>query len=140
MHITSLTMRNFRNFQSASLKFQKGVNTILGENGSGKTNALYALQLLLDDGLARRAAHLRESDFNRGLDDWRGHWIIISVEFTELDSSEGCQILRHSTGTLPGATTGTYTLIFRPNPEVRRALHALSEESAGEDEFNSLRS
>jgi putative ATP-dependent endonuclease of OLD family len=31
--------------------FKKGVNTVLGENGSGKTNALFALRLLLDETL-----------------------------------------------------------------------------------------
>lgn len=65
MHISTLRIRHFRNFFNARFKFQKNVNTLVGENGSGKTNALYALRLLLDDSLSRNATHLRESDFCR---------------------------------------------------------------------------
>lgn len=58
MHISSLTIRNFRNFENAVFKFNKGVNTIIGENGSGKTNAFYALRILLDSKLPRYANNL----------------------------------------------------------------------------------
>jgi putative ATP-dependent endonuclease of OLD family len=51
MYISSLRIRNFRNFLSSKFMFKKGVNTVLGENGSGKTNALFALRLLLDETL-----------------------------------------------------------------------------------------
>ena len=40
MYISKLSIRNYRNFLNVSLSFQKGVNTIIGENGSGKTNLL----------------------------------------------------------------------------------------------------
>jgi len=63
---------------NSRMTFRKGVNTLIGENGSGKTNALHALRLLLDDYLARNATYLRETDFCRELGDWRGHWIIIA--------------------------------------------------------------
>jgi len=93
MHISTLRLRNFRNFRNAAFRFQKDVNTLIGENGSGKTNAFYALRLLLDDSLSRRATQLLETDFNRADGDWKGHWIIITVDFENLDLSEGCQIL-----------------------------------------------
>lgn len=51
MHISRLRVRNFRNFRKAEFQFQEGVNALIGENGSGKTNAFYALRLLLDDSL-----------------------------------------------------------------------------------------
>jgi predicted ATP-dependent endonuclease of OLD family len=65
MHIKELRIRNFRNFMKAKFSFQKGVNTLIGENGSGKTNAFHALRLLLDETLERNAIYLRESDFCR---------------------------------------------------------------------------
>lgn len=43
-----MQIRNFRNFYKAKFVFQKGVNVIIGENDSGKTNALQAIRLLLD--------------------------------------------------------------------------------------------
>jgi len=126
MHIDKLQIRNFRNFLRSQFEFQKGVNTLIGENGSGKTNALYALRLLLDDSLYRNATHLRESDFCRALGDWHGHWIIVSLDFAELDPSEGCQLLKQNSGHMNETNTGTYTFYFRPKQEVRRDLHEMA--------------
>lgn len=133
MHISTLRIRHFRNFLNARFKFQKNVNTLVGENGSGKTNALYALRLLLDDSLSRNATHLRETDFCRALGDWRGHWIVIAIDFDDLDPSEGCQILKHEAGHMNGTETGTYTLYFRPNLTVRTQLFELTRDGADPD-------
>ncbi len=132
MYISKLSIRNFRNFRSTSLSFQKGVNTIIGENGSGKTNILYALRLLIDESLPR-SIRFFESDFNRTLGSWRGHWIIIQIEFSELDVSEEAQaIAMHTVGEMDDfdGTTGTYSLIFRPRENKRRELFesSLSDE------------
>jgi putative ATP-dependent endonuclease of OLD family len=122
MHISSLKIRNFRNFSSAKFVFHKGVNTILGENGSGKTNALFALRLLLDESLPRNIIKLRESDFCRNLLNWRGHWIVITVDFDELSSHEGCQMLKHEAGHMDGSEQGTLTYYYRPCLKTRKAL------------------
>ncbi|MGO1268298.1 MAG: AAA family ATPase, partial [Pseudomonas bubulae] len=55
MHISKMTLVNYRNFSNTTLKFQRGVNTIIGENGSGKSNILRAIRLLLDDTMVRAA-------------------------------------------------------------------------------------
>ena len=91
MHISKLTLVNFRNFANATLKFQKGVNTVIGENGSGKSNLIRAVRLLLDYTMVRSAYRLDESDFHRGLGRWQGHWIIISLEFAEISADEAIQ-------------------------------------------------
>jgi putative ATP-dependent endonuclease of OLD family len=131
MHITELRIRHFRNFLKERFRFREGVNTLMGENGSGKTNALHALRLLLDEGLERNAIYLRETDFCRELCQWRGQWIVIAADFAELDPSEGCQLLRHTTAHMDGSQTGTCTFFFRPKLEVRKKLYELSSE--GED-------
>lgn len=122
MYISSLRIRNFRNFLSANFEFKKGVNTILGENGSGKTNALFALRLLLDESLPRNITNLRDSDFCRNLGAWKGHWIVISVDFDELSPHEGCQMLKHDAGHMDGSEKGTLTYYFRPCLKIRQAL------------------
>lgn len=126
MHITELRIRNFRNFMKAKFCFEPGVNTLIGENGSGKTNAFQAIRLLLDEGLERNAIYLKESDFCRDLGDWHGHWIVISASFANLDTSEGCQLLRHSAGHMNATNTGTCTFFFRPKVEVRKRFFELS--------------
>ncbi|KXV23548.1 ATP-dependent endonuclease [Gluconobacter japonicus] len=128
MHISKLQIVNYRNFKRANVVFNKGVNTIIGENGSGKTNLFRAIRLLLDDNLLRMAYKLDDQDFHRGLDDWRGHWIIISLEFDEVSKDEAIQALfLHSTGVIEADTVerATYNLIFRPKVAVRTKLGQL---------------
>lgn len=127
MHIKALTIRNFRNFQKDKFHFCKGINTLIGENGSGKTNVFYALRLLLDENMPRKI-QLSGLDFNRALGDWRGHWIVISIEFDELVDDEDCKILAvHAVGDKDGQG-GRYSLFFRPNLEIRKRLFEYSEQ------------
>jgi putative ATP-dependent endonuclease of OLD family len=134
MYISKLSIRNFRNFKSVAFNFSKGVNTVIGENGSGKTNLLYALRLLIDDTLPR-SIKFNENDFCRGLPGWKGHWIIIQIEFSELDTSEEMQsIIVHRTGDLSGDsseqvnTIGAYSIIFRPKDVIRQLLFDYSND------------
>ncbi|PLY57876.1 ATP-dependent endonuclease [Herbaspirillum sp. BH-1] len=128
MHISKLTIVNYRNFKNATLKFNKGVNTIIGENGAGKTNVFRAIRLLLDDSMVRVAKSMDLADFHRGLERWQGHWIFISAELSEISLDEEIQSLFvHGTGVLGDqpVQTATYNLIFRPIKEVRLRLAAL---------------
>ncbi|MCJ1962122.1 ATP-dependent nuclease [Novosphingobium mangrovi (ex Hu et al. 2023)] len=129
MHISRLQLVNYRNFERANVVFNKGVNTIIGENGSGKTNLFRALRLLLDDTLLRSAYRLDENDFHRGLGDWRGHWMIISLEFDEVSQDEAIQSLfLHGTGNIADGviSKATYNLIFRPKAAIRQSLADLT--------------
>lgn len=128
MHITKLSLVNYRNFKNAKLLFNKGVNTIIGENGSGKTNLFRAMRLLLDNSMSRSAIRLNEGDFCRTLADWRGHWIIISIEFDDIANDEASQSLfLHGVGNAEDevVTRATYNLIFRPKANIRQALSQL---------------
>lgn len=46
MLIKHLHLKNFRNFENASLNFERGINFFHGDNGSGKTNMLEALHYI----------------------------------------------------------------------------------------------
>lgn len=130
MHISKVQLVNFRNFARADVHFKQGINTVIGENGSGKTNLFRAMRLLLDDDLLRMAYRLDESDFHRGLGDWRGHWIVISIEFDDVSQDEAVQALfLHGAGNVEGEQIGraTYNLIFRPGTAVRVRLSELAE-------------
>ncbi|MBY0117730.1 ATP-dependent endonuclease [Paenibacillus xylanexedens] len=128
MYISKLSITNFRNFRNSNFSFKKGINTLIGENGSGKTNAFYALRLMIDGNLPINASKLIETDFNKGLSDWRGHWISIKLEFKDLDSSEATTMLAHKLeNVLEEGSKGTYIMYFRPNKKIRKVLYELTQ-------------
>ncbi|WP_240317679.1 ATP-dependent nuclease [Janthinobacterium lividum] len=129
VHISKLQLVNYRNFSRAEFHFQKGINTIIGENGSGKSNVFRAIRLLLDETLSRSALYLDVKDFNRALGDWRGHWIIVSLQFAEISQDEAIQALfLHQTGELEldPIERATLNLLYRPKASVRRAFSELA--------------
>jgi len=46
MEINSLNLQNFRKFRRSKFNFKKGINIIVGPNGSGKTSILEAISML----------------------------------------------------------------------------------------------
>lgn len=132
MYISKVSLRNYRNFSNSKFEFKKGINTIIGENGSGKTNLFRAIRLLLDDNLLRFSYRLNENDFNRKLaDNWKCHWIIISIEFSDLSPDEAIQSLFvHGVGDLADdiVDKATYNLFFRPKADIRFRLSELEED------------
>lgn len=129
MYLSKATLVNYRNFERARFVFGKGVNTIIGENGSGKSNLFRAIRLLLDANIYRSAYAMEETDFFRMKECWKGHWIIISLEFDEVDQNEAIQSLfLHRGAVVDGNKVGkaTYNLIFRPNQSIRMQLSELA--------------
>ena len=59
MPLQRLHLKNFRLFQDKTFTFSDGINLILGENGSGKTTVLEALNVLLT-GNSFRAKETKE--------------------------------------------------------------------------------
>lgn len=62
MHIKQITISNFRSFrqQPEIQPFHSHVNSVVGRNGSGKSNLFDAVQFVL---LAPRFANLRQVGF-----------------------------------------------------------------------------
>lgn len=130
MYISDLEITNFRNFKNANFKFEPGVNTLIGENSAGKSNALYAIRLLLDDTLPINASKFLESDFNQDINDWKGHWIVLKLTFKDLDSSEAANFLaHHSEDVTTDESIGTYALYYRPKKTVRKRLFEFTQQS-----------
>ncbi|MDV3492441.1 ATP-dependent endonuclease [Elizabethkingia miricola] len=132
MYISKVSLVNYRNFANANFYFKKGINTVIGENGAGKTNVFKAIRLLLEDASIQYAYKLTDSDFNRTLGNglWKGHWIIISIEFDELNDEEAIQSLFiHGSGIAEDeyVKKATYNLFFRPKADIRQKLAELTE-------------
>lgn len=43
MYVSSIELKNYRNYESASIHFQDGINILYGDNAQGKTNILESL-------------------------------------------------------------------------------------------------
>ena len=132
MYISKVSVVNYRNFKNVCFLFSKGINTIIGENASGKTNLFRAIRFILDANMYSNAFKLNERDFNRSIGDWKGHWIIISIEFKDISDSEEIQALfSHGIGRpdVDGKKVeeASYNLFFRPNKEIREKLSCLKE-------------
>jgi predicted ATP-dependent endonuclease of OLD family len=132
MYISKVSLINYKNFANAKFLFNKGINTIIGENGSGKTNVFRAIRLLLEDTSLHYSYKLTEDDFNRVLegDAWKGHWIIISLEFNEITDEEAIQSLFiHGAGVAEDdyVDKASYNLFFRPKADIRQRLSELAK-------------
>lgn len=132
MYISKVSLINYKNFANAKFLFNKGINTIIGENGSGKTNVFRAIRLLLEDTSLHYSYKLTENDFNRVLegDSWKGHWIIISLEFNEITDEEAIQSLFiHGAGVAEQdyVKKASYNLFFRPKADIRQRLSELAK-------------
>lgn len=86
MRISRIRISNFANF--GAFEVETGENlVIVGENKVGKSNLLFALQLILDPSLSERDRQLGLEHFWDGLgDDKLGATIEISVELTDFDA------------------------------------------------------
>ncbi len=148
MFLKYIQIKNFRNFTSSKFEFSTGANTIIGENDSGKSNAMTAIRMLLDASFFYNTKRLKETDFSKALGDWKGHWIIISAYFDQISSAdktnELCAELTPSEENeeflktyirCEGYDYGTVSLLVRPIKNVRKALF----EAKDKVEFEQIR-
>ncbi len=62
MHIQDISLCNFRNYESASLRLSSGLNVFVGNNAQGKTNLLEAIYVL---SLSKSYRTIRETELIR---------------------------------------------------------------------------
>lgn len=142
MYISGMQLVNFRNFKSSNFVFKEGANTIIGENDSGKSNAIAGLRILLDDSFFYSTKRLKESDFSYILDSWKGHWIIISATFSKISDldkeSDICASLilddEENVDSISSLISsddreqGVVTLFIRPHKSIRKKLYDASDD------------
>ena len=148
MFLKNIQIRNFKNHYVSSFDFEKGANTVIGENDSGKSNAMQAIRILLDSEYFYNNKRLKESDFSCELDNWKGHWIIISATFADITPED--KLDEVFANLIPekededfiksyircgNANYGTITLFIRPNSKFRKKLAGAKDRK----EFESIR-
>ena len=88
MFLSSLHIKNFRGIREITLKFQKGLNVLIGENNCGKTAVADALRLVLSAGSVRRDISMTIDDFFCDSSGIRAQIVELDVVFTELTPAE----------------------------------------------------
>lgn len=120
MYISEISVRNFKNLAKNKFILDNQITTVIGENGTGKTNLFHILRHLLD---SSNRMFLSEESFSSVLGNPKGHWIIMSVKFKDVGNSVEEIHLKPMED-----NSGIYSLIFRPKKQVRIELHRISEE------------
>jgi len=118
MHISRVYIKNYRNFSEIDIPLEDGVNCLVGENNTGKTNLSYALRLLLDSGLSLSYRVLNEQDFHAGVDYSSPSQIVISVELSNYTDNEASAALVGLWQTDPETGKARITYRFRPTREI----------------------
>jgi putative ATP-dependent endonuclease of OLD family len=88
-YICHIHISNFRNFHCADF-YLSNKQVVIGENSVGKSNLLYALQLILDPTFSDKDRMLEESDFWEGLIDpmSSGEEIVIELFFANFEENK----------------------------------------------------
>ena len=87
MYISNITIQNYRGFSNLSVDFREGINILVGQNNSGKSNLLRALALFFD---SKARKQLSTNDFYNGipLNELKQHSPKITVTVTLSQSAE----------------------------------------------------
>lgn len=119
MKIARIEVKNFRNFRHLDLKIGRHA-VIVGENKIGKSNLLFALQLILDPALSDSERCLREEDFWDGLPRplTGGNRIEVSVEFSEFEDNNDHLALLGEFLVQPEPMVARLTYVFQPLPNL----------------------
>lgn len=152
MFLNYLQIINYKNFSTTHFSFAEGVNTIIGENDSGKSNAMTALRILLDDTYYYNTKRLKENDFSDSLNNWKGHWIILSAVFGKVTSEDkkteicaGIVVENENEEFLKSYiksgedNIGVITLFIRPQKQVRKNLSQITDIIEFERERNKIK-
>lgn len=152
MFLNYLQIVNYKNLSATKFSFVEGVNTIIGENDSGKSNAMTALRILLDDTYYYNTKRLKETDFSDVLSNWKGHWIILSGVFGKITSedkeNEVCaeivpedenEDFLKSYIKSGSDNIGVISLFIRPQKAIRKKLSEITDPVEFEKERNKIK-
>ena len=85
MRLSRIKIDNFRNFSALDVRLAGNI-VVVGENRVGKSNLVYALQLILDPSLSDNARQLGLLDFWDGLEGPSGDdKIVVSIEVKDFE-------------------------------------------------------
>lgn len=120
MYLSRIRITNFRNFHDFDVRLGR-TSVVVGENSVGKTNLIFALQLILDPRLPESSRQLREEDFWEGLTQpvQNRAEIEVSVEYQDFQNQPSMfAVLQPYCVRAPAPDTARLTYRFRPKPHL----------------------
>ncbi|RVM16480.1 ATP-dependent nuclease [Sinorhizobium meliloti] len=120
MRLSKLSIRNFRNFQSVDIPLAGNV-VLLGQNRVGKSNLLFAIQLILDPTLPDSARQLKLTDFwDGGPADFSAP-IEVHLELSDFATDMALTAILTDFRASHDPTIAQLSYVFRKKPEVTGA-------------------
>jgi putative ATP-dependent endonuclease of OLD family len=133
MYISKVEIKNFRNLKDISVDLTEKI-ILLGENGTGKSNFLQALRLVLDSSYR---PVLTENDFTQGVTRFKGTKIEVHVWFSGIDQEKDKDLLAacHDAHTQSsnGSITFQMSAVYQPRKDIQ------PENAENEDDYELIR-
>ncbi|WP_398465497.1 ATP-dependent nuclease [Tardiphaga sp.] len=126
MRLSRLTVRNFRNFNAVDIPLAGDV-VLLGENAIGKSNLLFAIQLILDPMLPDSARQLRLSDFFDAGPPSYDQPIEVSLDIADFSSDPALIALLTDFRTPHDPLVARLTYVFRKKADVAGTVQSSSD-------------
>ncbi|MCE0970271.1 ATP-dependent nuclease [Pseudomonas putida] len=117
MHLTSLSLRNFRNFASIDIPLAGNI-VLLGENRVGKSNLLFAIRLVLDPTLPDSMRQLKLSDFWDGCDMTTNPQIEVHLDWADFDSVDMLAALLTDFRIAANPTVARLSYVYRKRADI----------------------
>lgn len=121
MRISRVVVQNFRGLKNADVKIGNNLACIIGENNTGKTALLRAVQICLDVSFPSKFRSLIREDIHASIDISHPNQVLIGVELTDFQGVVNQEALVATWKTGPDAARIFYR--FRPKLSVREALN-----------------
>ena len=83
MRISRIVIKNFRAIKELDIKINSHLSCIIGENNTGKTAILRAIQMCLDVNLPSVFRSLQREDINSSIDISHPNQVLIGIELTD---------------------------------------------------------
>jgi len=139
MHVERVAIRNFRCLKTADIRLRKGLNLLVGRNGSGKSTVLAALRILLDATLGRKTRTLDDADVFGDVKLAGPANVVIAAQFAGFEDTSHDKELRLRMKAEGDNPSQWLVYRFRPTLEARTQLQD-GERKAGDLTINDYES